>query len=908
MRNPHPVPHRLRLALSGLAAASLATAGLALMPTPTSAAPAASTPAPAELGYAGAPVNPAPYTLTQPDGSTVRVHDFGDHLSHGVATVKGDNTLVKGSDGFWRYASGLTSSGKLKPSGVVAGQGTAPAASQHLAPEPTATATPSKAPMGGTGDDHELVILAQFNDVTHHATGSTEADWANHYFGATGSVDDFYDEASQGQFGLKPAAENCGGTPNDGVTGWITLNMNHPNTGVDGNATEQYVADAIKATEGCVDYASYDTAPADGQIETNELHVTIIGAGFETSYGGDECGKSIWGHEWDLDSAGITPPVVDGKSIGASGYTTFGEWHCNSGDNPGHKATMGIMAHEFGHDINWPDLYDTDGDGEGVGEWSLMGSGSWGENAAPGHEPGNSPSYPDAYSLYYQGWVMPTVATASNDLAVAAHQSLLLGPNPGGTDWLFGEHKGTGEFFMLENRTQQGYDVSTPGCGIVIYRIDETVTPSNGANADQADPLIAVMQADGKQDLEHTPNNRGDAGDPWPGTTGNHDFDNASTPNTRFHEGTPSNLDLHVDENACAPTMHVDVTHLGDASPVPVPPANDNFANAVTLTGNSGSTTGTNDAATLEAGEPEVAGHGGASVWYSWTPTTSGNATVTMAGSDFDTVLGVFTGSAVNALTLVAENDDEDNPHEIYTSKVVTHVTAGTTYRISADGYDGDTGAIKLAWSVVADPVTVNPTVTAVHTPEPSTVGSASSVTVSVTGTAGVATGQVTLKEGATTIGTGTLNGSGSATIAVPATTPVGTHSMTASYAGDSHYNAGSAPVTVTVNPAPPAPPVASTTTASAPKKVAFKKDFDVKVTVAAASGAATGTVTVLDGSKVIGTGTLANGVVTIHVTKNLKSGKHTLTVKYSGSTTVNASQATVTVKVLKKKKKHHHR
>ena len=146
-----------------------------------------------------------------------------------------------------------------------------------------------------------------------------------------------------------------------------------------------------------------------------------------------------------------------------------------------------------------------------------MGSGSWGENAAPGHEPGNSPSYPDAYSLYYQGWVMPTVATVANDVAISAHQSLLLGPNPGGTDWLFGGHPGTGEFFLLENRTQQGYDVSTPGCGVVIYRIDETVTPSNGANSDQDDPLIKVMQADGLEDLENG-DNRGDAGDPWPGT------------------------------------------------------------------------------------------------------------------------------------------------------------------------------------------------------------------------------------------------------------------------------------------------------------------------------------------------------------------------------------------------------
>ena len=60
----------------------------------------------------------------------------------------------------------------------------------------------------------------------------------------------------------------------------------------------------------------------------------------------------------------------------------------------------------------------------------------------------------------------------------------------------------------------------------------------------------------------------------------------------------------------------------------------------------------------------------------------------------------------------------------------------------------------------------------------------------------------------------------------------------------------------------------------------------------------------VYDGSKLLGTGTLSNGKVTIHVTKNLKSGKHTLTVKYLGSTNVAASETTVDVKVKKKKKK----
>lgn len=772
------------------------------MSTPTEAAPS-SQPASAKTSYRGAPVNPAPFTVTQPDGTKIKVHRFGTFVSNGIATVKGDYSVVKGNDGYYRYAAGLSSSGDLKPSSVVAGQGAAPAAAKGLEPVASAKVTQPQTPLGGTGKDKELVILVQFQNQA--SLGSTEAQWANHYFGATGSVDDFYDEATESQFGLAPAAETCG-TADNGVTNWLTLPYNHPNTGVNGAATEQYIADAITAASTCVDFSAFDTNH-DGDLNTDELHVTVIGAGDETSYSGPgntcNAAPSIWGHEWSLDDAGITAPNVDGVTVGREGYTTFGEWHCaaNEGVAFGHKATIGIMAHEFGHDINWPDLYDTDQSGEGIGEWSLMASGSWGENALPG----DSPSYPDAWALYYQGWKNPTpITTATNDITVGPHDTLLLNPNPNGSDWRFGEHSGTGEYFLLENRTQTGYDQSTPGCGIVIYRVDETVTPSNGANADEDDPLVAVVQADGHKDLE-AGTNRGDAGDSYPGTSGNHDLGNATTPNSKFHDGVASNLALHVDNNACASTMTVDVTHVGDPSAVVVPPANDNFANAVTASGDNGSTTGNNEHATMETGEPQPLGHGAASVWYSWTPSVSGNATITMAGSDFDTILGVYTGSAVNALTLVSANDDEDNPGGIYTSKVQTHVTGGTTYRLAADGYDGDSGDVKLAWSLVPD------------------------------------------------------------------TTPTPTK-------------------------------MATTTTATAPHKVKFKQNFDVTANVTAG---ATGTVTVMDGSKVLGTGTLSNGTVKIHVTKNLKAGKHTLTVSYGGSATHLASSTSVKVKV--KKKKHHH-
>jgi len=178
-------------------------------------------------------------------------------------------------------------------------------------------------------------------------------------------------------------------------------------------------------------------------------------------------------------------------------------------------------------------------------------------------------------------------------------------------------------------------------------------------------------------------------------------------------------------------------------------------------------------------------------------------------------------------------------------------------------------------------------------------VGGTSTATVTVAGgAAGTPRGTVTLKDGTTTVGTGSLNPSGVATFPVTPTT-AGSHGLSATYAGDGNYAGSTGAATLTVTKA------SSTTTATAPAKVKFKKDFDVTATVTAAGGSNTGTVEVYDGSKLIGTGTLSNGSVTIHITKNLKRGKHTLTVKYLGSANAAPSETTVTVKVLKKR--HHH-
>jgi hypothetical protein len=125
-------------------------------------------------------------------------------------------------------------------------------------------------------------------------------------------------------------------------------------------------------------------------------------------------------------------------------------------------------------------------------------------------------------------------------------------------------------------------------------------------------------------------------------------------------------------------------------------PANDAFSSATTVTGTSFSVTGTNTEATIEVGEPKHAGQtGGRSAWWTWTAPSSGTLTVTTQGSTFDTLLGIYTGSALQSLMRIGSNDDESA--SVKTSRVTITVVAGTVYRIAVDGYRGDQGTIRLA-------------------------------------------------------------------------------------------------------------------------------------------------------------------------------------------------------------------
>ena len=128
-------------------------------------------------------------------------------------------------------------------------------------------------------------------------------------------------------------------------------------------------------------------------------------------------------------------------------------------------------------------------------------------------------------------------------------------------------------------------------------------------------------------------------------------------------------------------------------------PANDDFANAQVITGATGSVNGTNIGATKELGEPDHAGNaGGHSIWYTWTAPADGNVAFRTAGSSFDTLLAVYTGAAVGALTLVAANDDD--PSAGGSSTISFAVSNGVTYMIALDGFSGKVavGPTSLRW------------------------------------------------------------------------------------------------------------------------------------------------------------------------------------------------------------------
>jgi len=141
------------------------------------------------------------------------------------------------------------------------------------------------------------------------------------------------------------------------------------------------------------------------------------------------------------------------------------------------------------------------------------------------------------------------------------------------------------------------------------------------------------------------------------------------------------------------------------------PPGNDAFANAIVLSGLSGTASGSNESATAEPDEPANGSSSSPinSVWYSWTPHEGGTAFIDTCGSGFDTTVAAYVGEALVTLSQLAANDDDPLGACGHQSRIQFAASAGTTYRLSVDGSGPATGSFSLSYRLQSGSADLEP-------------------------------------------------------------------------------------------------------------------------------------------------------------------------------------------------------
>jgi subtilase family serine protease len=255
------------------------------------------------------------------------------------------------------------------------------------------------------------------------------------------------------------------------------------------------------------------------------------------------------------------------------------------------------------------------------------------------------------------------------------------------------------------------------------------------------------------------------------------------------------------------------------------------------------------------------------------TPAFGGSPAGTVTFSNGTTVLGTGTLSSTTHKATFATSTLSVGAHSITAAYSGGPDVNGSTSPTLTQTVNAAGGSTTTALTSSANPSSFLQTVTF-------------TATVKSTST-GTPTGTVTFKNGTTVLGTGTLNSSGVATLATSSLT-IGSHAMTASYSGDTHFNASvSGTLTQTVNKANTTTAVVSSLNPSVSGQTVT---FTATVTPAF-GGSPNGTVTFSNGTTVLGTGTLNSSTrKATFATSTLSVGAHSITAAYSGGPDLNGS------------------
>ena len=374
------------------------------------------------------------------------------------------------------------------------------------------------------------VLLGKYSDV--NTTYFSASDYENMLFdnNSTGSMKEYYDEISYGNFLV------------DGDAGGWYNSSSTMQQAVDN--TREYVANVAALADGDFNYALYDNDGPDNIPNSGDddgyvdgIIVVFSGCGAEWSPGNN----NLWPHASSLGSYDYTTndASANGGNIIVSSYAVCPELSGGGDCNTSVIRPMGVYAHEFGHVIGLPDLYDrddSDGDSEGVGEWCLMASGSW---LGVG---GDTPAHMSAWCKYQLGWLDPIVlSNNTNGVEIPQIETEAYALKIWEDDY---EHD---RYFLIENRQAIGFDSDINGTGLMIYHIDESRAYGSSrwsggpVNDDASHKMVDLEEADGANNLDNN-ENRGDSGDPFPGFSLNTNFSGLTIPSSDDYDGESTGI------------------------------------------------------------------------------------------------------------------------------------------------------------------------------------------------------------------------------------------------------------------------------------------------------------------------------------------------------------------------------
>ena len=362
------------------------------------------------------------------------------------------------------------------------------------------------------GEKKGLVILVNFSDVKFKASNDSALyvrianEEGFHEGNFVGSMYDYFYAQSEGQFQLT-----------FDIVGPVTMPQKQSYYGSNDfqgydKHPEEMISEAINQVKDQVEnWKQYDWDD-DGYVD----QVYVIYAGQGEADGG--AATTIWPHAWDLESSGIGPVTV-ADSLKVSSYACGSELSGN-----GQIEGIGTMCHEFSHCLGYPDFYDIDySGGQGMDAWDVMDYGSYNDN-------GFRPAGYSSYERWVAGWRLP-IELNTGKLKVENMKDL----QDGGDFYVMYNDGHPDEYFLLENRTQSGWDKGIPGSGLLIVHVDfdADVWALNQPNDNPKHQRMTWVPSDGSYDFVGFGSNRNAThvgNDVYPNVNGNDTFSDMSTP------------------------------------------------------------------------------------------------------------------------------------------------------------------------------------------------------------------------------------------------------------------------------------------------------------------------------------------------------------------------------------------